>query len=538
MDRHLFTSPASAVAYQLRWRQALAALESGRPRQALSHLDDLLAAHPQRADLHLARSLAWERLGDMDRAVAEAEAARRKAPGFVPALQRLGELHLHRGKLEQAQAVLSEAVRQAPRSSPLWDLLAEVHLRADRPETALRCMKTVLTLAPRSDAYRLHLAEILRQSGAPEGALALLEAAPRRELADWWVNRALAAEDCADFARALESIGQACRLAPDHPLARWNQALLRLRRGHLPQGWQDYHWGTAAGARPPPPPPAQRWQGPDDPRPLWVTPEQGVGDEILFASTLGDLIDHGTSVHWQSDPRLCRLIARAHPGVAVAPSPPAAASRYAQARMGDLLPWLRRDFSHFPRHRGYLAADPQRRASLRAWLGGLGPGIKIGISWRAGRRFLARGRRGIPFPLWEGLFRLQGVVWIALQHGDTTAEEHLAKHCWGRPMHRPPLDPFDDLDGLGALISALDGVITVDNATAHLAGALGTPTLVLLPRVADWRWFLEREDSPWYPSFKLLRQRHNGAWRPVMQRAAGILAQAARGEGTLLTATG
>ncbi len=533
MERH-----NSSTAPDLsRWQRALAALESGQPRLALRHIDALLADHPHRADLYLARSLAWERLGDGDRALTEAATALQRAPGFVPALQRLGELHLHRGELPQAHSVLSQAVQGAPHSAPLWDLLAEVHLRADRPEIALRCMKTVLALAPQSTTYRLHLAEILRQSGAPEGALALLESQPRQDLADWWVNRALAAEDSADFPRAWESIDQACHLAPHHPLARWNRALLLLRRGRLAQGWRDYPWGTAAGARPPPPPPARRWQGVDDPRPLWVTPEQGVGDEILFASTLGDLTTHGLQVHWQSDPRLCRLIARAHPAAHVAPSPPAAAGRYAQARMGDLLPWLRQDFSRFPRHRGYLTPDPERRAALRAWLDGLGPGVKIGISWRAGRRFLARGRRGIPFPLWERLFRLHGVVWISLQHGDTQGEDRLARHAWGRPLHRPPVDLLNDLDGLGALIDALDGVITVDNATAHLAGALAAPTLVLLPRVADWRWFLERADSPWYPSLRLLRQSHSGDWRPVMQRAAEALTRAARAGGVGFTAT-
>jgi len=163
----------------------------------------------------------------------------------------------------------------------------------------------------------------------------------------------------------------------------------------------------------------------------------------------------------------------------------------------------------------------------------------VGITWRAGIRHLARARRGIPFPLWEPLFRLPGIHWINLQHGDCAEERRHAAHLWGRPIHEPPgLDRFADLDGLAALIQSLDLVITVDNASAHLTGALGRPGWVLLPAVADWRWFCEREDSPWYPSLRLFRQHRPGDWRPVMRKAAAALAGAARTGGVAATGAG
>ncbi len=539
MNSEAHETPGNAL--KARFRHAHHLIEAGRAAEAVPLLRDLAGVHPSNGALHLALAVAHQRLGQGEAAIATAETACRLRPDDPAAHHLLGELYLAAGRHDAAGAAFDEALARDPQRPASWNGLGLAHLAADRPDRALAALRRAVALAPNDPVPRLNLADALRQGGHAEAALAFLHAQPEPFSRDprWWTQLALAAQDLGDFPGALEHLERALALAPDLPQARWNRALLRLRLGDLARGWRDYAWGSRCGVRPPPPPLDARWRGPHDPRPLWVTPEQGVGDEIQFAAGLMDLRQAGVAVHWQSDPRLVPLLRRAHPGLTVAAGPPAEAHRHARLPMGDLPALTRPHLAAFPRHRGYLRPDPARVARFARWLDALGPGLKVGITWRAGIRHLARARRGIPFPLWEPLFRLPGVHWVNLQHGDCETERRRAARAWGRPIHAPPgLDRFADLDGLAALVQALDLVITVDNASAHLTGALGRPGWVLLPAVADWRWFVERDDSPWYPSLRLFRQTHPGDWWPVMKKAAAALAGAARGKVPRATGAG
>ena len=149
----------------------------------------------------------------------------------------------------------------------------------------------------------------------------------------------------------------------------------------------------------------------------------------------------------------------------------------------------------------------------------LGDGLKIGIASHRERSYTRR-RRSTELAQWGSIFKVPGVHFVNLQYGDCTAELAAAKSL-GVTIHRwPDVNPLKDLDDFAAQFAGLDLVISVDRATVHMAGALGVPVWTLLHFAANWRWLLDRDDTPWYPSMRLARQPEFGRWAPVFESVA------------------
>ncbi len=148
----------------------------------------------------------------------------------------------------------------------------------------------------------------------------------------------------------------------------------------------------------------------------------------------------------------------------------------------------------------------------------------MGISWRGGAVPEELRKRSVPLAAWQPVFAAADMQLVDVQHGETAGEIAACRDKLGVKIHHfDEIDPLRDLDGFAALLSALDLVISVDNSTAHLAGALGVPTWTLLPTGADWRWMRDRPDSPWFPDMWLLSQTAPGDWRGVLARVAAAL---------------
>jgi len=191
---------------------------------------------------------------------------------------------------------------------------------------------------------------------------------------------------------------------------------------------------------------------------------------------------------------------------------------------GSIPKHFRIDINDFPKRKSYLIAD---RGKIRKWrdrYNDLGTGLKVGISWRGGSNSYTKLVRSIALDQWENILAVENVHFINLQYGDCQKEigkilskNRLTLYDWTEA------DPLKDLDDFAAQIMALDLVISVDNSTVHIAGALGIPVWTLLPHVSNWRWMLEREDSPWYPSMKLFRQKDSGNWEGVLKQVENEL---------------
>jgi ADP-heptose:LPS heptosyltransferase len=190
-----------------------------------------------------------------------------------------------------------------------------------------------------------------------------------------------------------------------------------------------------------------------------------------------------------------------------------------QIAAGSLPLHLRRSLADFPNHSGYLKPDPAMRTRWAERYAQLGQGIKVGISWRGGHISQAH-KRSTTLDQWQDILRTSGMQWINLQYGSPAQEINDAHERFGIAIHDwDDSDPLTDLDNFAAQIAALDLVISVDNSTVHMAGALGVPVWVLQPYSADWRWLLEREDSHWYPSVRQFRQPAREDWASVLRNA-------------------
>lgn len=351
--------------------------------------------------------------------------------------------------------------------------------------------------------------------------------------ADFHTHRAMALHHLGRFDDALAAYARALALEPGHALARFHASLTRLLRGEFEAAWPDYELRLASAALPPRARRYPRWDGAVAGAPtVLVYGEQGLGDEIMFASCVPDLQRSGVRCVLECRPALVGLFARAFPEARVyasasesAPPSPAPAID-AEIPIGSLPLHFRRAAADFPRHRGYLKADPSRVAHWRARLDALGAGLAVGISWRGGTDASRAGMRSIALEDWLPLLRTPGARFVSLQYTREAAAEveaFTARH--GIAIAHWP-EALDDYEETAALVSALDLTVSVCTAVVHLAGALGREVWVLAPAVPEWRYGVAGESLPWYPSARMFRQQEAGCWAPTLTAAALALARA------------
>ena len=279
---------------------------------------------------------------------------------------------------------------------------------------------------------------------------------------------------------------------------------------------------------------------------LLVHGEQGVGDEVLFASCYGELVARAGHCVLVCDPRLAPLFRRSFPAASVVgyerrkDHQPASLERQVdwQVPAGSVPRFFRRRKADFPPRQQFLVADPSQVRSWRERFGGLGTGLRVGISWRAGGQPAEHRRRTTNLADWQPLLSVAGIQWINLQYGESGAEREWARAAYGVTIHDwPEGDPLVDLDGFAARLAALDLVISVGNATVHLAGALGVSAWAILPQTPNWRWGLQGEQSIWYASVRLVRQGAAGDWAPVFEQLARELGERVASPADPTTAT-
>jgi tetratricopeptide (TPR) repeat protein len=318
----------------------------------------------------------------------------------------------------------------------------------------------------------------------------------------------------------------------------FHRSIVLLKNRRFGEGWREYHlrWryrGTQSRSFPFP-----NWDGqPCTGKALLVYGEQGLGDEIMFASCLRDLQEKtGAKIVLECNVRLESLFRRSFPGITVIGGSKAqtgvdglvnGATIDFQTAIGDLPGMFRVEEAAFPNHRGYLVADPKRVTFWKDRLAALGEGPKIGISWRGGQGKTRREARSIPLQEWHPILAAEGRHFVSLQYTDCRQELQALEEQHGIVIHHWQ-EAIDDYDETAALVMALDKVITVCTSIVHLTGALGRPAWVLVPRVPEWRYLASGETMPWYPSVRLFRQPRAGDWAPVLRDIAWKLGTVAR----------
>jgi hypothetical protein len=256
---------------------------------------------------------------------------------------------------------------------------------------------------------------------------------------------------------------------------------------------------------------------------LLIWGEQGVGDEIMFAGLIPDVIRTGNRCILDCDARLKPLFSRSFPGIAVVSGyqPDSEPEISAHLPSGSLPGLFRATSAAFATTTSpYLIADPDERDRFRARYA---DGRRlVGLAWHTNNRKTGR-HRSIDLSLLAPLLARPDIRWVSLQYGVHDAVADQAAAARTPILIDRSVDQLSDIDVFAAQVAAMDLVVTIDNSTAHLAGGLGVPTWLLLPFAPDWRWLQAREDSPWYPAMRLFRQTKPGDWQPVVRSVDSAL---------------
>jgi tetratricopeptide (TPR) repeat protein len=577
----LWRAPAAA-AREAREREAVSSLgpaieafNAGRHEDAVRACEAVIAAQPDSAQ---ARHLCARALMALQRpaeALPLLQAAVDIDPGLADAHGDLARIRLEAGDHEAAEKHARDAVAAHPAEARFREVLADVLQAMEREREALAELTAALEFAPERQDLLLRLCLGLDRVGRHREMLPLAQRAVAENgeniqtlcclaLAQYGVDDLEAAEATARKAlrlrsdspapyltlgnallelgkpeEALAAHRRALKLDPASVSARYNIGLVNLMRWRFREGWEDFeqrlHINRFKAWRPCEP----RWNGRAlQGRTILVMREQGLGDEIMYASCYPDLLRQEAQCHIECEPRLERLFARSFPGARfhplhdmqtrerTDPGVPVDVCSYA----GSLPRYFRSGLQDFPAHRGYLRPDPHRVEYWRQRLVALGPGLKVGISWRGGVAVTRRSRRSLDLTQLLPVLSVPGVHWINLQYGDRRGDIEAFSAAQGIAIADWPEAIDGDYDETAALVSALDLVISVCTSVIHLTGALGRPAWVMTPRIPEWRYGLERDTMPWYPSVRLFRQSERGTWAPVIAEIGRQLRDRAAGQ--------
>jgi Flp pilus assembly protein TadD len=496
--------------------QAAALEEARRLDEALEKVRAAIRMKPDRTEYHMTHARILVRAWRPDEALNAAGEALRLEPGSAPVLATIAGIY-HPWRDDLAIQVAEQAVKIDPACDLAHGNLATALWGQSRLEEAERHAREAVRLNPKQLGFRANLALVLKDLGRMEEAQALYREMVR-EAPDYpkvCMDMGTLAIECEGNVEAARSWYRKAQTVSDNPRAFLSEAIVNLLDGNFELGWPQYESRKKVLDQRVQQEPFMRfpaWQGePMEEGRLLVYGEQGLGDEIMFASMYEDLAQRVRQVSVLCDERVRALLQRSFPAFQVIGAPREHfAARAAELQgidkalaAGSLGQYFRRRAADFP-SRAYLQAEPAKVAQYKAKL----EGFSVGISWMGGLQRTGRSRRSLTLAQLEPLLSLPGIRWVSLQHNDDGADARIQRF--------PGVTR--DMDELAALIGALDLVVSVCNTNVHVAGALGKEVLVMAPFVPEWRYGLSGERMVWYPSARVLRQARYGEWNEVLSR--------------------
>jgi tetratricopeptide (TPR) repeat protein len=498
----------------------------GRRAEALGHYRQAVRLAPDYAEAHNNLGVVLAQEGKAADAADSFREAVRLAPAFAEAHNNLGNALRVLGRHEEAIPSLHEALRLKPGYPDAHHNLGLALLRLERFAEAADCFRQVVDAQPGHVGARHMLAvALLRQEKLDEAAAGFEQVLRLRPdhveaLNDLGYTRRKQGR----WGDARECFERALGLKPDHPGAHHNRALLRLLLGDYEGGWAEYEWRLQCPEFTPPSTRIPTWDGsPLAGRTILLHNEQGIGDTLQFVRYAGLVKACGATVLLACPQKLVPLL-RGGVGIdrVLAKGEPISAFDV-HASLLSLPHLFHTTVANVPAPIPYLSADA---TLVEHWRRELEPvrAFKVGICWKGSAAYREDVYRSIPLARFAALAAVQGVRLFGLQKGPGT--EQLVEVA-GNFEVTDLGSRLDETTGAfvetAAVVRNLDLVVTCDSALGHLAGALGAPVWIALPHVPDYRWMLDRPDSPWYPSARLFRQRRPGDWDEVFTRLAAEL---------------
>jgi Tfp pilus assembly protein PilF len=477
-------------------------MKAGDVQRAERCYAEALSIDDRAREAHSRMALLLTGSGRMEQALPHYRAAHAAEPLGDGAVESYVRILVQSGGIAEAMKVAEAAVDAHPASYESWLALGLAAIAFHDYQRAVNCFDRALGLRPGS--------------------------------ADAHANRGIALHNLGRFAEAHAAYDRALQAQPGHSLARFHRSLAWLTNGDYAHGWPEYETRLLDATLVARPQHFPRWDGSaPSGRTVLVYGEQGLGDEIMFASCLPDLMRAGARCVIECNPALRALFARSFPEAAVyaampdkaVPESVRAGGIDCEVPLGSLPRYFRGSAAAFARRGGYLKADAHRVAAWQARLATLGPGFTIGISWQGGTQATRSALRSIPLHEWLPILKISGARLVSLQYTPdvSPALDTLRQQHGIRVAHWP--DAIADYDETAALVCALDLTVSVCTSVVHLAGALGQPVWVMVPSNPEWRYGCAGDTMPWHPSARLFRQQHESNWAEVISSVERHLRQ-------------
>jgi Flp pilus assembly protein TadD len=463
----------------------------------------------------------------MDGALQNYRHAVQLKPDYAGAYTDIAILLDQQGDLPGAEDACRRAVAANPDSPRVHSNLAAVLDRQERFAEAAESCRQALARDPGLAEAHSNLAAVLWRQRDLAAAVASCRQAIsiNPNCAAAYCNLGTALSDQGDLAEGLRCYERVLTLQPDSAAAIYYSGLTHLLQGNFSQGWQNYE---------------HRWRlkhmhsfRRNFPQPLWrgealhgarilLYPEQGLGDILQFVRYVPLVAACGGKVILEVPPTLKQLLSGIEGATEIVVRGESLPDFSWQCPFMSLPLAFGTDLASIPAKIPYLHADPDK---VQAWSQRLeGEGLRVGLVWAGNPKHVNDCQRSLSLAQFAPVTQVPGVSFYALQKGPGAIETQSLP----AGMRLIDLGPYQsDIADTAAIVANLDLVLSVDTSVAHLAGALGKPVWILLQYMPDWRWLLEREDSPWYPTARLFRQSAFNDWTPVLQRVAAELARLA-----------
>ena len=489
--------------------------QTGRSLEGLERIDEALALAPQLPDIHVARGDTLIRLRRFEGALSAYDEAIRLRPHHFASWKGRGGALRGLNRVGEALEAFDRALAIKPDHADTLTLRSEALAEGRFFYEAFAAVDRALAVSPGWAPAWVQRGTLLHNLGQMQEALACFEIAVAKspEEVPARIGRGVALGRLRRFDDAIASLDETLMRSPDNFEARFQRSNVNFMRGELAAGWRDYEARFAAR-----PETARFVLGP---QPIWrgesiggkkilVHDEQGYGDVLQFCRYLCELEALDADVTFSVRANLAPLLQSLPGGVKVTTAVESFDGFDYQCPLMSLPLAFRTELATIPASVPYLSVDPERVAWWRERLGG---GFKVGVVWSASI-FGFRQGRSVELAEFAGLSRIPGVRLLSLQK--EVGVELLSAPPQGMKIETLGAE-YENGDFLetAAVVMALDLVVSVDTAIAHLAGALGRPVWVALPYISDWRWLLDRSDSPWYPTMRLFRSRAWGGWSGV-----------------------
>jgi tetratricopeptide (TPR) repeat protein len=453
-----------------------------------------------------------------------------------------GLAHHQAGRWDDASSCYMQILKIIPNQANALHMLGLTEFAKNNFSEAVNLISQAKQLSPESDLINFNLGNALRACGKIKEA-----STAYRKALDIQPSNLEALKNLGNTYKELNRIPEAINcydkilcLEPTHSKTRLNKAIALLTNGQLAEGWDLYDSRLVCDT------PDKKYLGQSFPRygpdwdgtpmekPLLVLPEQGLGDQIFYGSMLADLQSRKIDSLVCIDGRLRDLFRRSFPNLGfllpteLTSIDPRTNLVCAQIHMGSLGRLYRRNFSAVEQYsEHFLVPD---KALVETYRARLQKGkLVCGLSWTSNNSQTGASK-SIGLDKLGPILNLPNIQFVNLQYGDTAAERQKSFECTGVDIHTfEDIDNLTDIDKLGALTAACDVVLSVSNSTAHLAAAIGKPTIILLAHHTPlWYWHLDQDSSPWYPTVSLIRQSTAGNWEEPISNARMKLATIAQ----------